>query len=83
MQFGRALNRATEKVVKADLRYGPIHLAKIDIADGFYRVWLQIADIPKLGVVLPTSSGQPALVNATDTQHGTQAGGSGSHNPPP
>lgn len=63
MQFGRALNPVMEKVVKADPRYGPVHLAKIDIADGFlYRLWLQVADIPKLGVVLPTSPGQPTLV---------------------
>lgn len=59
MQFGRALNQVMEKIVKADHLYGPVHLAKIDIADGFYRVWLQVADIPKLGVVLPTSPGQP------------------------
>ena len=39
-----------------------MHLAKIDIADGFYRVWLQLQDIPKLGVVLPTTPGQPPLI---------------------
>ena len=49
-------------MVEAGKRYGPVHLAKIDIADGFYRVWLRLEDIPKLGVVLPTSPGQPALI---------------------
>jgi hypothetical protein len=62
MQFGRALQRVMSKIVYADPKYGPVYLAKIDIADGFYRVWLQIADIRKLGVTLPTSSGQPLLV---------------------
>jgi hypothetical protein len=62
MQFGRALQRVMTRVVQAERRYGHVYLAKIDIADGFYRVWLQIADIPKLGVVLPTSPGQPALI---------------------
>jgi hypothetical protein len=54
MQFGRALQRVLTRVVHADPRYGPVHLAKIDIADGFYRVWLQADDVLKLGVVLPT-----------------------------
>ena len=62
MQFGRALQRVMMRVVQAEQRYGHVYLAKIDIADGFYRVWLQIADIPKLGVVLPTSLGQPHLI---------------------
>ncbi|KAI2512410.1 adenylate kinase [Fragilaria crotonensis] len=43
-------------------RYGPVYMAKIDIADGFYRVWLQIADIPQLGVALPNSPGREPLV---------------------
>ena len=62
MQFGRALQRVLAKIVHADPRYGPVCLSKIDIADGFYRVWLQWADIPKLGVALPTAPGQPPLV---------------------
>jgi hypothetical protein len=62
MQFGRALHRVLRRIVEADGRYGPVYLAKIDIADGFYRVWLQYRDIPKLGVVLPTSPGQPPLI---------------------
>jgi hypothetical protein len=62
MQFGRALQRVITKVVHADPRYGPVQMAKIDIADGFYRVWLQIADIPKLGVALPGSSASDPLI---------------------
>ena len=62
MQFGRALHRVLERIVRADPRYGPVTLSKIDIADGFYRVWLQLADIPKLGVILPTSPGRPFLI---------------------
>ena len=62
MQFGRAFQRVITRVVQADPRYGPVYLSKIDIADGFYWVWLQLADIPKLGVVLPTSLGEPHLI---------------------
>ncbi|KAI2510214.1 hypothetical protein MHU86_4246 [Fragilaria crotonensis] len=37
MQFGRALQRVLSKIVHADPRFGPTYMAKIDIADGFYR----------------------------------------------
>jgi hypothetical protein len=63
MQFGPALRqRIFTRIVHADRRYGPVHLAKIDIAaDSFYRVWLQVEDIPKLlGVaLLPSAPGCP------------------------
>ncbi len=62
MQFGRALQRVLSIIVHANRRYGPVHMAKIDIADGFYRVWLQIDDVPKLGVALPTAPGSRPLV---------------------
>ena len=41
----KASSRASFMLTGADRRYGPVLLAKIDIADGFYRVWLQIEDI--------------------------------------
>ena len=62
MQFGRALQRTLTHIVHANRRYGPVLLAKSDIANGFYRVWLQVDDIPKLGVALPTASGCPPLL---------------------
>lgn len=62
MQFGRALQRVLSKIVHADPRFGPTYMAKIDIADGFYRVWVQIDDVPKLGVALPTSPGNAPLI---------------------
>lgn len=62
MQFGRALQRVITKVVQLNPRYGQVQMAKIDIADGFYRIWLQIADIPKLGVALPGSPSSDPLI---------------------
>jgi hypothetical protein len=62
MQFGRALQRVFTTLVHAHPRYGPVYLAKIDIADGFYRVWLNVADIPRLGVILPTAPGATPLI---------------------
>ena len=62
MQFGRAFQHVLSNIVNADLRYGPVYPSKIDITEGFYRVWLQADDIPKLGVVLPTLPGLPPLI---------------------
>lgn len=62
MQFGRALQRVFTTLVHADARYGPVYMSKIDVADGFYRVWVQYQDVPKLGVILPTSSDSEALI---------------------
>ena len=61
MQFGRSLQRVLTSIAHANPRFGPPKLAKIDIADGFYRVWIRAADIPKLGVVLPCQVGAPLI----------------------
>lgn len=53
MQFGKALERILRSIVNADPKFGPVHLIKVDIADGFYRIWLNATDIPKLAVSIP------------------------------
>ncbi len=63
MQFGGALQRVCCRIVHANPRFGPVMMrTKIDIADGFYRVWVQSADVPKLGVALPFTPGTEPLV---------------------
>ena len=47
MQFGKTLQRLLQDIVNADPKYGPTYLCKVDISDGFYRVWLNDTDIPK------------------------------------
>jgi hypothetical protein len=61
MQFGKALKRVLTKVVHADPHYGPVMLGKIDIADGFYRIGIQAQDIPRLGVILPSTDDDPLV----------------------
>jgi hypothetical protein len=60
MQFGRALWRILQQVSDADPRLGPVHLSKIDIADGFYRIAIKADDVPNLGVMFP-SEGEPLI----------------------
>ena len=62
MQFGHALDRILREILLADPKNGPVYLIKIDISDGFYRIALNIDDIPKLGVVFPTLPGEEPLV---------------------
>jgi hypothetical protein len=62
MQFGKALWRILAGIVHANPRLGPVYLSKVDIADGFYRIWLRAADIPKLGVLLSAEHRQAKLI---------------------
>jgi hypothetical protein len=58
MQFGRALWRILNAIARANPDLGPVYLSKVDIADGFYQIWVRSADFAKLGVLLPTRSGE-------------------------
>lgn len=62
MQFGHALERLLREILLADPSLGPVKMLKVDLSDGFYRVNLNIDDIPKLGLVFPTLPGQEKLI---------------------
>ena len=62
MQFGHALDRILREILLADPALGPVHLIKLDISDGFYRIAVNVDDIPKLGVVFPTPPGAEPLI---------------------
>jgi hypothetical protein len=62
MQFGRALERLLFRIRHANPRFGPTYMAKIDLADGFYRLWLAARGIPNLGAVFPTYDDVEPLV---------------------
>jgi hypothetical protein len=63
MQFGRALERYIRKIVHVDPRFGPVKMIKVDLADGFYRVWVNAPDvINKLSVAFPNLAGEEPLI---------------------
>jgi hypothetical protein len=62
MQFGKALERILQAIVDANPKHGPVQLIKVDIADGFYRIWLNVHNIPKLAVAIPTLYGEEPLL---------------------
>ncbi len=62
MQFGWSLECILREILFANLAHGPVQMIKLDISDGFYRIGLNINDIPKLGVVFPTLPGDEPLI---------------------
>ena len=62
MQFGNTLDHILREILLADPAYGQTEMMKVDIADGFYRIQLNVNDISKLGVVFPTKEGKEPLV---------------------
>ena len=62
MQFDHAFDHILREIILVDPSLGPVKLMEVDICDGFYRVNLNIDDIPKLGVVFPTMPGRDSLI---------------------
>ena len=62
MQYGNALHRLLREILIANPANGVVYMAKLDISDGFYRINLAPADIPRLGLVFPSLPHQPPLV---------------------
>jgi hypothetical protein len=62
MQSGRALDRLLFRIRHANSKHGPVYMNKIDISDGFYRVWLAANSTPKLAVVPPSRPGEEPLI---------------------
>jgi hypothetical protein len=61
MKLGHALDRILWEILLSNPKFGLIYLIKLDISDGFYRIALNVDDIPKLGVAFPTAPGEAAL----------------------
>ena len=62
MQFGRALERVLHKIRRANRRFGPTYMIKVDIADGFYRLFVSAPTTATLGVVFPQHDDEEPLI---------------------
>jgi hypothetical protein len=56
MQFSHALDRILREILLVNPAFGPVHLIKLDISDGFYRIALAVDNMPKLGVAFPSAN---------------------------
>jgi hypothetical protein len=62
MQFGHAWQRFLQHVAYVDPAYGPPLIAKLDLADGYYRVPLSSNAALELAVVLPPDGQSEPLI---------------------
>ena len=64
MQFGSAPQRMADDIMRANPKFGPVHMLKNDMSDGFYRIGITSSGSLKLAVILPANliPGQPQLV---------------------
>jgi hypothetical protein len=62
MQFVKALWRILQQILMTDPRLGQVHLSRINIADGFYQIWINPNDVPNLGVVFPGAPREEPLI---------------------
>ena len=64
MRYGRVLQRFLQEIYNADSKHGPVHMLKVDIANGFNHDWLSIDGMAKLGVTLPKREGKGQLITS-------------------
>jgi hypothetical protein len=62
IQFGAALYHFIQRLQRANMRRGTIHLGKTNVADAFMRVWISLSTIPALGAILPSYPDEDPLV---------------------
>ena len=62
MQFGQALPRILYQIRHANPRFGPVRLAKHDVKDGFYRLFLDPLDCLRMSIIMPEYPGEPQLI---------------------
>ena len=62
MHFGGALLCILWLLRHANPEEGPVYMAKFDISDGFYCLFLDPNDAPKLAVLMPRYEGELQLV---------------------
>jgi hypothetical protein len=62
MQFGKALERILCSVGHANPRFQDVHMCKVDLKDGFCRIWLEETGVPNLAVAFPTYEGEEPMV---------------------
>jgi hypothetical protein len=62
MQFGSALQRIPQRLVYANPIFGPVHMLKFDLSDGYYRVRLSPEAALELAVIIPGDNPQANLI---------------------
>ena len=67
MQFSKTLWRLLHRIHHANSVFGPVYMSKVDLLDGFYRLWLRPKDTHCLAVFPPSRKNEPPLVSISLT----------------
>ena len=62
MQFDQTLKQLLQRIHCANGVFGPVYMSKIDLSNGFYRLWLRPEDTVKLAVLFLSRQGEAPLV---------------------
>jgi len=62
MQFGNALQRILQRLAYANPKFGPVHMLKFDLSDGYYRIRLSPEAALELAVLIPGDTPNASLV---------------------
>ncbi len=54
MQFGNTLQHILQRLAYANPKFGPVHLLKFDLSDGYYRIRLSPEAALELAVIIPS-----------------------------
>ena len=56
MRFVKSLYRVIYCILTASLKLGPTFLNKVDLADGYMRIWVRLEDIPSVAFLVPKAT---------------------------
>ena len=51
-RFGKALHRLIYCILAADPELGLTNLCKVDLADAYMRIWIQVEDVPSFAFLI-------------------------------
>ena len=56
MQFGKALYRVIDCILKAPPKLGPTFLNKVYLANAYMHIWVYLKDIPSVAFLVPKAT---------------------------
>ena len=53
MRFGKVLHLLLDCIIAVDSALYPTYLCKVDLADAYMRIWVQVEDAPSVASLIP------------------------------
>ena len=53
MKFGRDMQCLVDCILATDPELGPTFMRKVDLADAYIHIWVQLADVPAVAFLVP------------------------------